>query len=113
MSKKAITIPGVAYCTAPEGTKLQYGDKVNVLYSKNSGHLFVTDRGVFQSHRFSDHAPDLSVFESRRTFKRKAFVVVRDAIVTYKQAYEDLIEDAKRALRDGRTEEFCKQLIKQ
>lgn len=114
MSYKSVTIPGVAYCTAPEGTKLNYGDKINILYSKKKGRLFVTDKGVYQSHRFSSSAPSLDLFNDRpKSFAVRAYLKVQNSIVSYKDAYENLKEDAKRALRDGRTEEFCKRLIQQ
>ena len=114
MSFKSVTIPGIAYCTAPEGTKLNYGDKINVLYSKKKGTLFVTDKGVFQSHRFSSMAPSLDVFNTRpKSFAKRAYLKVHNNLVSYKEIYESLKEDAKRAIRDGRTEEFCKQLIQQ
>jgi hypothetical protein len=114
MSYKSITIPGVAYCTAPEGTKLNYGDKINVLYSKKKGTLFVTEKGVYQSHRFSSSAPCLELFNERpKSFAKRAYLRVQDRMISYKEAYENLKEDAKRAIRDGRTEEFCKQLIQQ
>lgn len=114
MSYKSITIPGIAYCTAPEGTQLQYGDKVNVLYSKKGGSLFVTDKGVFQSIRFSSAVPSLDLFNERpKSFAKRAYLKVQSNLVSYKDAYESMKEDAKRALRDGRTEEFCKQLIQQ
>lgn len=113
MSSKNIVIPGDAYCTAPEGTRLSYGDRVRVLYSKKGGRLFVTDKGVFQSVRFSSEAPSMEIFDRPKKYARKVFTVVKDSIVSYKELYESCKEDAKRAIRDGRTEEFCKQLINQ
>lgn len=108
-----IPLPGIAYCTAPEGTKLTYGQEV--LIYRRKGDCFITNKGSFQCIRFSLNAPALDVFEKPKVFKRKPFVesAFVGRLKSYKEAYYELLAMAKEAYYMGNTEQFCYKLSKQ
>jgi len=110
-SHELILIPGYAYCTAPEGTSLKYGEKVLIL--RRSGTNLITKKGRFQAIRFSPNAPAMDVFSDNKcTFVRKPQIVEHEGrIKTYREVFLQVVAEAKEAYLRGTTRQFCQKLF--
>lgn len=106
-----IQVPGYAYCTAPEGTSLKYGERVLVL--RRSGKNLITKKGRFQAIRFSPDAPAMDAFcEKPVVYPRKnKFVEHEGQVKTYREVFLQVVAEARQAFDRGETRRFCEKLF--
>lgn len=110
-SHELIIIPGYAYCTAPQGTSLKYGERVLVL--RRSGTNLITKKGRFQAIRFSAQQPAMDLFEDKPVVykRRQKFVENEGRVKTYKEVFLQVVAEAKDAYLRGQTRQFCQRLF--